>query len=34
MLFVDAVLSVMKGEITESVSVAAILKAEILERAT
>jgi 8-oxo-dGTP pyrophosphatase MutT (NUDIX family) len=34
MPFVDAVLSVMKGEITESVSVAAILKAELLGRAT
>jgi 8-oxo-dGTP pyrophosphatase MutT (NUDIX family) len=34
MPFVDAVLSVMKGEITESVSVAAILKTEILGRAT
>jgi 8-oxo-dGTP pyrophosphatase MutT (NUDIX family) len=33
MPFVDAVLSVMKGEITESVSVAAILKAELLGRA-
>jgi 8-oxo-dGTP pyrophosphatase MutT (NUDIX family) len=30
MPFVDAVLSVMKGEITESVSVAGILKAELL----
>jgi 8-oxo-dGTP pyrophosphatase MutT (NUDIX family) len=34
MPFVDAVLSVMKGEITESVSVAAILKTEFLGRAT
>ena len=34
MPFVDAVLSVMKGEITESVSVAGILKTEILGRAT
>jgi 8-oxo-dGTP pyrophosphatase MutT (NUDIX family) len=33
MPFVDAVLSVMKGEITESVSVAAILKTEFLGRA-
>ena len=33
MPLVDAVLAVMKGEITESVSVAAILKAELLERA-
>jgi 8-oxo-dGTP pyrophosphatase MutT (NUDIX family) len=32
MSFADAVLSVMKGEITESVSVAAILKAEFLAR--
>jgi 8-oxo-dGTP pyrophosphatase MutT (NUDIX family) len=32
--FTDAVLSVMKGEITESVSVAAILKTELLGRAT
>ena len=32
MPFADAVLSVMKGEITESVSVAAILKAEFLRR--
>lgn len=34
MPFVDAVLSVMKGEITESVSVAAILKTELLGRAS
>lgn len=34
MPFVDAVLAVMKGEITESVSVAGILKTEILGRAT
>ncbi len=33
MPFVDAVLAVMKGEITESVSVAAILKVEFLGRA-
>ena len=33
MPFVDAVLSVMRGEITESVSVAAILKTELLGRA-
>jgi 8-oxo-dGTP pyrophosphatase MutT (NUDIX family) len=33
MPFVDAVFSVMKGEITESVSVTAILKAEFLGRA-
>jgi hypothetical protein len=33
MPFADAVLSVMNGEITESVSVAAILKTEFLERA-
>jgi 8-oxo-dGTP pyrophosphatase MutT (NUDIX family) len=33
MPFTDAVLSVMKGEITESVSVAAILKTELLGRA-
>ena len=33
MPFVDAVLAVMKGEITESVSVAAILKTEFLGRA-
>lgn len=32
MPFTDAVLSVMKGEITESVSVAAILKTEMLRR--
>lgn len=32
MPFVDAVLSVMKGEITESVSVAGILKTELLRR--
>ena len=33
MPFGDAVLSVMKGEITESVSVAGILKVEFLGRA-
>ena len=32
MPFADAVLSVMSGEITESVSVAAILKTELLRR--
>jgi hypothetical protein len=34
MPFVDAVLSVMEGKITESVSAAGILKTEILGRAT
>jgi 8-oxo-dGTP pyrophosphatase MutT (NUDIX family) len=34
MPFADAVLSVLKGEITESVSVAAILKVELLGRAS